>query len=43
MVSVIQSPPSARAEFIRKTYTHLAGAVAAFVVLEWLFFQLGIA
>ncbi|MEL7085850.1 MAG: Bax inhibitor-1 family protein [Cyanobacteria bacterium J06597_1] len=43
MVSVIQSPPSAKAEFIRKTYTHLAGAVAAFVVLEWLFFQLGIA
>ncbi len=43
MVSVIQSPPSARAEFIRKTYTHLAGAIGAFVVLEWLFFQLGIA
>ena len=43
MVSVIQSPPSARAEFIRKTYTHLAGAIGAFVLLEWLFFQLGIA
>ena len=43
MVSVIQSPPSARAEFIRKTYIHLAGAIAAFILLEWLFFQLGIA
>ncbi|MGK7909976.1 MAG: Bax inhibitor-1 family protein [Synechococcus sp.] len=43
MVSVIRSSPSARAEFIRKTYAHLAGAVAAFLVLEWLFFQLGIA
>src|SRR5690606_29208332 len=24
-----------RAEFVRKTYTHLAGAIIAFAVLEW--------
>lgn len=31
---VAQADPEARAMFIRKTYAHLAGAVAGFVVLE---------
>ena len=43
MVMVAQARPSERAEFIKRTYTHLAGAVGAFVVVEYLFFQLGIA
>ncbi|MFG6097116.1 Bax inhibitor-1 family protein [Leptothoe sp. ISB3NOV94-8A] len=43
MVMVAQARPSERAEFIKRTYTHLAGAVGAFVVVEFLFFQLGIA
>jgi FtsH-binding integral membrane protein len=42
-ISVAQSRPSERATFIQKTYTHLAGAVGAFIVLEFLLFQLGIA
>ncbi|MDP9381113.1 MAG: Bax inhibitor-1 family protein [Chloroflexota bacterium] len=33
---VASAPASARAEFIRKTYLHLAGAVLAFIALEWL-------
>ena len=43
MVSVAQARPSERQEFIKKTYTHLAGAVAAFVVVEYILFQTGIA
>lgn len=43
MVVVAQARPSERAEFIKKTYTHLAGAVAAFIVVEWILFTLGIA
>ncbi len=43
MVLVAQARPSERAEFIRKTYLHLAGAVAAFMVVEFLLFQTGIA
>lgn len=43
MVAVAQARPSERAEFIKKTYTHLAGAVGAFIVVEWIFFTLGIA
>ena len=43
MVTVAQSLPSQRAQFIQKTYTHLAGAVAAFIILEFLLFQTGIA
>ncbi|MEO8614696.1 MAG: hypothetical protein ABI600_06115 [Luteolibacter sp.] len=39
---VSESPESARAEFIRKTYAHLAGAVALFVVLEWAFLRMGL-
>ncbi len=43
MVLVAQARPSERAEFIKKTYLHVAGAVAAFIVVEFLLFQLGIA
>lgn len=43
MVTVAQARPSERAQFIQKTYLHLAGAVGAFIVLEFLLFQLGIA
>lgn len=38
---ISDSPESERAAFIRKTYAHLAGAIALFVVLEWLFLSLG--
>jgi len=34
VLSVAQAVPDARAAFIRRTYAHLAGAVAAFVGLE---------
>ena len=43
MLSVAQSQPSERAEFIRKTYIHLAGAIAAFTLIEVILFQTGIA
>lgn len=43
MIVVAQARPSERAEFIKKTYLHLAGAVAAFIVVEFAFFALGIA
>ncbi|MGK7928536.1 MAG: Bax inhibitor-1 family protein [Spirulina sp.] len=43
MITVAQAPPNERAQFIQKTYTHLAGAVGAFIALEFLFFQTGIA
>ena len=43
MIVVAQARPSERAEFIKRTYMHLAGAVGAFIVVEFLFFQLGIA
>uniref|UniRef100_B8HNP6 Permease n=1 Tax=Cyanothece sp. (strain PCC 7425 / ATCC 29141) TaxID=395961 RepID=B8HNP6_CYAP4 len=43
MLSVAQSLPSQRAEFIRKTYLHLAGAIAAFIGVEFLLFSSGIA
>lgn len=39
---VSESPEAARAEFIRKTYWHLAGAIGLFVVLEGLFLSLGL-
>ena len=39
---VSDSPEAARAEFIRKTYGHLAGAIGLFVVLEGLFLRLGL-
>lgn len=43
MQSVSQLRPSERAEFIRNTYAHLAGAVGGFIALEMLFFTSGIA
>jgi FtsH-binding integral membrane protein len=36
ILSVAQAVPDVRAAFIRRTYLHLAGAVAAFVGLEYL-------
>jgi FtsH-binding integral membrane protein len=38
---VADSPEAARSEFIRKTYGHLAGAIALFVVLETVFLSMG--
>jgi FtsH-binding integral membrane protein len=43
MVTVAQSRPSDRALFIRRTYLHLAGAVGAFIGIEFLLFASGIA
>jgi uncharacterized protein len=43
MVAVAEARPSERAEFIQRTYTHLAGAVGAFIGVEFLLFQSGIA
>lgn len=36
---VARATESARAAFIRRTYTHLAGAVLAFVAIEWVVFN----
>jgi hypothetical protein len=38
---VSESPEAVRAEFIRLTYFHLAGAIALFAILEGLFLQMG--
>lgn len=43
MITVAQARPSDRALFIQQTYLHLAGAVGAFIALEFLLFQTGIA
>ena len=43
MYFVAQEQPQARAEFIRKTYAHLAGAVAVFIAIETYLVQSGIA
>jgi hypothetical protein len=43
MITVAESRPSERAEFIKRTYLHLAGAVAAFIAVEFLLFATGIA
>lgn len=43
MYVVAQAQPQERAEFIRKTYGHLAGAVAAFIGIETLLVRSGIA
>lgn len=43
MVSVAQLRPDLRARFIRKTYLHLAVAVAAFIAVEFFLFTSGIA
>lgn len=38
--NVSSAPPETRTEFVRKTYTHLAGAIGAFILVEWLLIQL---
>jgi FtsH-binding integral membrane protein len=43
MLTVAQSRPTERAQFIQKTYLHLAGAVGAFIAVEFLLFSTGIA
>ncbi|MDJ0703414.1 MAG: Bax inhibitor-1 family protein [Leptolyngbyaceae cyanobacterium MO_188.B28] len=43
MIAVAKARPSERAQFIQKTYTHLAGAIGAFILVEFLLFQTGIA
>lgn len=43
MVAIAKARPSERAQFIQKTYLHLAGAIGAFIAVEWLLFQTGIA
>jgi uncharacterized protein len=43
MYTVARAQPQERALFIRKTYTHLAGAVGAFIGVEYVLFQTGIA
>jgi hypothetical protein len=43
MITVAQARPSERAQFIQKTYLHLASAVGAFILVEFLLFQTGIA
>ncbi len=40
--TIAESPESERAEFIRKTYGHLAGAIALFVLLEAVFLKMGL-
>lgn len=39
---VAAAPEEARRTFIRKTYTHLAAAIYAFVMIEWLLVQMGL-
>lgn len=43
MITVAQARPSDRALFIRRTYTHLAGAVGAFIAVELILFTTGLA
>jgi FtsH-binding integral membrane protein len=43
MYTVARAQPQERALFIRKTYTHLAGAIGAFIGVEYVLFQTGIA
>jgi FtsH-binding integral membrane protein len=40
---VVEERPQERAEFIKKTYLHLAGAVGAFILVETFLIQSGIA
>ncbi|MDB6057581.1 MAG: permease, partial [Verrucomicrobiales bacterium] len=41
-IIVADAPAEARAAFIRRTYSHLAGAIFAFIALEIVFFSLGL-
>lgn len=43
MLTAAQARPTERAKFIQKTYIHLAGAVGAFILVEFFLFQTGIA
>jgi uncharacterized protein len=43
MYTVARAQPQERALFIRKTYTHLAGAIGAFIAVEYVLFLTGIA
>ena len=43
MITVAQARPSDRAAFIRRTYMHLAGAILAFIAVEYLLFATGMA
>lgn len=43
MISVASASVDERAKFIQKTYTHLAGAIVAFIIVEFIFFQIGLA
>ncbi|MEB3163139.1 MAG: Bax inhibitor-1 family protein [Prochlorothrix sp.] len=43
MIAVAQARASDRARFIRRTYTHLAGAVGAFVLVEYALITSGFA
>lgn len=40
--SVAEAPAETRADFIRKTYAHVAGALAAFALLEALMLKMGL-
>ena len=40
VASVSEAPLETRTEFVRKTYTHLAGAIGVFAVLEWVLLQI---
>lgn len=37
---VAEAPLETRTDFVRKTYTHLAGAIGVFAVLEWVLLQI---
>ncbi len=43
MVNVAQASTNDRLRFIKNTYIHLAGAIAAFILVEFFLFQTGIA
>ena len=43
MITVASASVDERAKFIQRTYTHLAGAIGVFILVEFIFFQIGIA
>lgn len=43
MYTVARAEPQERAVFIQKTYTHLAGAIGAFIAVEYVLLQSGFA
>jgi FtsH-binding integral membrane protein len=42
VASVAEAPLETRTDFVRKTYTHLAGAIGLFVIIETLLIQMGV-